>query len=185
MKIVGVCGSPRKGNSKWMLERVLEGANASGADVELILLGKMNITLCDGCLTCEETGTCHFSDDMQEVYSKLLSCDAFVLGTPTYFDAVSSLSKVFIDRLNPLCDKLKGKGFAAVVAGQLSGVEGINSRKKVIKYLQGLAEILELEFIGFVDVAARNPKDASVKTSVRQKCDELGKNLGKTRVQKK
>jgi multimeric flavodoxin WrbA len=25
MKVVGICGSPRKGNSEWMLRKLLEG----------------------------------------------------------------------------------------------------------------------------------------------------------------
>ena len=69
MKIIGVCGSPRKGNSEWMLGKVLDEAKRRGADTELLLLRKMNIMMCRGCLTCEEggrerKGKCVIKDDM-------------------------------------------------------------------------------------------------------------------------
>ena len=53
MKVVGICGSPRKGNTEWMLRKLLEGAAREGADSELILLREKDIRTCDGCLTCE------------------------------------------------------------------------------------------------------------------------------------
>ena len=46
MKVVGVCGSPRKGNTEWMLRKLLERAAEAGADTELILLREK--VVCDG-----------------------------------------------------------------------------------------------------------------------------------------
>ena len=56
MRILGVSGSPRKGNTEWMLRKLLEMVAQSGAEVELLLLRKMDIRMCRGCLTCEEGG---------------------------------------------------------------------------------------------------------------------------------
>jgi len=56
MKIIGVAGSPRRGNSEWMLRTLLAEAAREGAEVELLLLRKMDVRPCRGCLACEKRG---------------------------------------------------------------------------------------------------------------------------------
>ena len=87
MKIIGVCGSPRKGNTEWMLNTLMEEAVRYGAEVEILLLRKIDVRMCRGCLACEEggrerEGKCKIKDDMNQVYPKLLAADAIVLATP-------------------------------------------------------------------------------------------------------
>ena len=77
MKVVGICGSPRRGNTEWMLNRLLEAVAQRGAETELILLRRKAIKHCNGCLTCEvggkaRKGVCTIKDDMQEIYPRLL-----------------------------------------------------------------------------------------------------------------
>ena len=84
MKIVAVCGSPRKGNTEWMLGRLLEMIGQSGAETGLLLLRKLNVKRCLGCLTCAEggkarAGVCAVSDDMQAIYTKLIDADIIIL----------------------------------------------------------------------------------------------------------
>ena len=103
MKVVGICGSPRKGNTEWMLRKLLEGAAKSGAETDLILLRQKNIKGCDGCLKCEvggkqRKGLCRVLDDVQEIYPKLVEADGLALATPVYFEMLSGLLKNFMDR---------------------------------------------------------------------------------------
>jgi len=52
-KILGVMGGPRKkGNTHILVSRILEGAEAAGADTEVLFLGDLNIRECDGCYSC-------------------------------------------------------------------------------------------------------------------------------------
>ena len=107
MRIIAVCGSPRRGNTEWMLERVLEGASQNGAATELLLLRELDVKMCDGCLSCEvgeenRKGICEVKDDMQSVLPKLLEADVIVLGTPGYFEMLSGLLKNFMDRTCPI-----------------------------------------------------------------------------------
>ena len=53
MKIVGISGSPRRGNTEWMVRRFLDRAAADGAETELLLLRRLNVKTCYGCLACE------------------------------------------------------------------------------------------------------------------------------------
>jgi multimeric flavodoxin WrbA len=114
MKIIGVCGSPRKGNTEWMLRTLLEAAGRSEAEVELLLLRKMDVRMCRGCLACEEggkerRGICKIKDDMNAVYPKLLAADAIVLATPGYMELISGLLKNFLDRTCAVCRGWKAR----------------------------------------------------------------------------
>ena len=99
MKILGIKGSPRKGaNSTALLEQLLSGAAAEGAETQIITPWKLHIAPCTACDGCFKTGRCIIKDDFQQVYDQILACDALVLATPVYFGAVSAQVKPLIDR---------------------------------------------------------------------------------------
>ena len=178
MKIVGICGSPREGNTEFMLKTVLERAKELGAETELILLGKKDIKFCDGCHICRGgSGKCSIDDDMSEIRNKLLEADSIILGSPIYYDGVTGLLKNFIDRTNPIYHKLKGKKFAFVVVGQLKGEEGEASRKFVVDFLKNLCEIHEMEFSGYVFGIALKPEEIAEDENVIKELKELGEKL--------
>ena len=139
MKVVGICGSPRKGNSEWMLRRFLEAAAKAGAETDLILLRQKNIKGCDGCLTCEaggreRKGLCRVRDDMQEIYPKLVEADALAFGTPVYFEMLSGLLKNFMDRTCAIWTKLEGKpvvGLAVAEEGIGKAIENLKTYSSV------------------------------------------------------
>ena len=151
----------------------MEMTKRRGAEAELITLKDRNIKVCDGCLACEKTNACHIKDDMQEIYNKMLSADAIVLGSPTYMDAPTASAMNFIHRMYPLYGKIKGKKFASVVVGQVTGTDGIASRGKVEDYLKAIAGLFELNNVGSLSVAARNPNDASKITDIEEQCEDL------------
>lgn len=113
MKILGIIGSPRKrSNSTALLQQVLAGAQAEGADTQTIVPAKMKIAPCIACEGCYKTGRCVVKDDYQAVYDMILACDARLLATPVYFGAVSAQVKPFIDRAQcfyAMRDVLKAK----------------------------------------------------------------------------
>ena len=173
MKILGICCSPRKGNTEWLMRELMRAIEKRGDKTELITLREKNIQLCDGCLSCEKTGVCHIKDEMQEIYDKILFTDAIVLGSPTYMDAPTALAMNFIHRMYPLYGKIKGKRFASVVVGQVGGQDGIKSRGKVEDYFEVIRGVFELNHVGSISVAARNPNDASKITDVEKQCEDL------------
>jgi multimeric flavodoxin WrbA len=173
MKILEVCCSPRKGNTEWLMRKLMAVAEKRGAKTELITLRDRNIKVCDGCLVCEKTNACHIKDDMQGIYDKMLSVDAVVLGSPTYMDAPTSLAMNFIHRMYPLYGKIKGKGFASVVVGQVAGADGIASRGKVEDYFRVIAGMFGLDYRGLISVTARDPNDASGIADIEKQCEDL------------
>nr|WP_312579296.1 flavodoxin family protein [Sedimentibacter sp.] len=105
MKVVAVNGSPRKkGNTAVLLQNVLRGAEANGAETNFINLYELNFTGCISCFSCKRkdsrcNGLCAVRDDLTEVLEDILSCDFLILGSPIYFGDVTGEMRSFLERL--------------------------------------------------------------------------------------
>jgi multimeric flavodoxin WrbA len=100
MKVLGVVGSRRKnGNTAYLVEQALQAIESKEVETELIFLGDYNIRGCTGCEGCKDTYKCVIKDDMQKIYPLIMSADAIVLGSPTYFYNITADMKAFIERL--------------------------------------------------------------------------------------
>ena len=98
-KIIGIACSPRpKSNSTTLLKEALRGANAAGAETELILLRKTDFSLCVGCDRCSETGKCIFNDDLVELFKKMEEVDGIITAAPVFGMGLNALGKAFVDR---------------------------------------------------------------------------------------
>ena len=175
MKVIGICGSPRKGNTEWMLRKLLEAIAAHGVETELILLREKDIKTCDGCLSCEaggksRKGVCSIKDDMQGIYPKLLQADALVFGTPVYFEMLSGLLKNFMDRTCPIWPKLESKPVAGIAVAE----EGIG---KAIDNLKTYASVCDMRWVGSVTALAKTPKQASKDKTVESRLNLLAGKL--------
>ena len=168
MNVLGICGSPRRGNNEALLREVLLSAENAGAETELIPLN--NVGHCMGCdELCNKGGKCQLRDGMDNVYPLLEWADALVIATPPYFDNVSSLAKAFMDRTNPLLagKKLDGKRAAGVVVG--SSTTGADSKKAALDALKRFFSIHGMKFAGGIT--------ASADENVKKKALALGKKL--------
>lgn len=103
MQVLGVMGSPRmKSNTDLLLDEVLKGAESEGAQVEKLVVDKLNISPCKEYNGCLRDGNCVIRDDMDDVYPKLLKADIVVVASPMFFYGVSSQLKALIDRCQAL-----------------------------------------------------------------------------------
>ena len=171
MKVLAVCGSHRRGNTEWMLRKLLEKVEENGAEAELILLRKANIKMCLGCLVCEaggknRPGICKIKDDMNVIYPKLLEADCLVIGTPAYFDLVSGLLKNFLDRTCAIWPRLEGKPLAGVVVAE----EGIG---QAIQNIKTYASLCGMHWVGSVTGLAKNPGDIAQNKNVTRRLLKL------------
>jgi len=99
MKILGICGSPRKGNSETILNRLKQIFEKKGVENEIILLREKNIQRCDGCVEyCNHNLKCHHKDDMAKIMQKMLEVDGYVFVLPNYFGMPPGVFKDFIDK---------------------------------------------------------------------------------------
>ena len=129
MNVVAFCASARRnGNTKLLLETVLEPLQEAGAETELVELAGSNLKGCKACFVCikKKDGSCAIKDDMlNDCVEKMARADAVILGSPTYFADVSTEMKALIDRSGMVGrangDLYKRKLGAAVVAVRRAG----------------------------------------------------------------
>jgi multimeric flavodoxin WrbA len=128
-KVIGLVGSPREGNTKFLVSLALEECEKLGLETELVHLGKMNISYCKACDQCKEKGECVIEDGFQKIAKKLEKADGIIIGSPVFFGCVSAQLKAFMDRTRYLRRKeaLKDKvgGAIAVGASRQGGQESV------------------------------------------------------------
>ena len=129
MYALAVNGSPREGgNTEILLKTVLSSLAESGWDTEFVKVGGTAIRGCTACYKCMENkdNRCNIGNDgFNEIYVKLLKADAMILGSPTYFAAVSADLKALLERAGLVAiannNAFSGKIGAAVVAVRRGG----------------------------------------------------------------
>jgi len=129
MYAVAINGSPRKGgNTELLLTEVLEELKNGGWETELVKVGGTAIRGCIACNKCFENQDNECSvkkDKFNEIFAKMLKADAMILGSPTYFAAVSADLKALIERAGYVAyangHAFTGKIGAAVVAVRRGG----------------------------------------------------------------
>ena len=103
MKILGICGSPRRGgNTETLLKEALKAAGEKGADVEEIFLRDKTISPCLEIYGCMKEGRCVIKDDFQEVAAKMIEADGLILASPIFFYTVTAHTKMLMDRCQSL-----------------------------------------------------------------------------------
>ena len=129
MYAIAVNGSPRTGgNTEILLKEVLSQLQECGWDTELVKVGGTAIRGCLACYKCFENKDreCIVKNDgFNEVFAKMLASDAMVLGSPTYFAAVSADLKALIEKAGFVAyaneHAFSGKIGSAVVAVRRGG----------------------------------------------------------------
>ena len=129
MYALAVNGSPRKGgNTEILLKEVLAELDQAGWDTELVKIGGTAVRGCIACHKCFENkdNECSLKKDrFNEIYAKLIKADAMILGSPTYFAAVSADLKALLERAGFVAyandHAFSGKIGAAVVAVRRGG----------------------------------------------------------------
>ncbi|MCX6814938.1 MAG: flavodoxin family protein [Candidatus Aenigmarchaeota archaeon] len=167
MKALGIVGSPVKGNTENLVREMVK--KLGGGDI--ILLREKKILHCDGCLKCDKEGSCSLKDDMQEVYRKMESADVIVFGSPSYYDNVSGMMKMLIDRSVPyyMNKKLKGKKAVIITVGE-------ESAAKAVPALKTMCDSNGIKIIGTIPVKAHSGKIAGRK-SVEAKMDAIARKV--------
>ncbi|MBU1086938.1 MAG: flavodoxin family protein [Candidatus Omnitrophica bacterium] len=129
MKVVAINGSPRtQGNTHELIKTVFAALEIEGIETEIIQVGAKNIKGCIACYKCfdNKDKKCAINNDIaNEVISKILSADALILGSPTYFTDITAELKALIDRLGLVAiangGLLRHKVGAAVIAVRRGG----------------------------------------------------------------
>ena len=102
--ILAINGSPRKNwNTAKLLKSALNGAEAQGAETELLHLYDYNFKGCYSCLACKRkdkpAGFCSYPDELQQVLEKIKKADGVILGSPIYYGTDSAVMRALVERL--------------------------------------------------------------------------------------
>jgi multimeric flavodoxin WrbA len=124
MKVTAFNGSPRiHGNTSILIGHVFDALNKEGIETEMVQVGGGVIRGCIACYQCFSTKDrcCAMTDDIaNDCIEKMLESDGVIIGSPTYFAALTPEAKALIDRCGMVSkangDMFKHKAGAAVVA---------------------------------------------------------------------
>ena len=147
MKVLGISGSPRIGEST---DRIVEEVlSAISLETEFISLAPMNIGPCISCLGCIEDNICKVLDDMSELRQKIVEADAYVIGAPNYYSMLNGLTHCFMERFYQFRHQ-EGKGVSGKLAVAI-GVGGHNG-DPVIDNLKTFFQYNQIECVGSLSV---------------------------------
>lgn len=104
IKVLGISGSPRKGNSDFLLTHALKGAKDVDPDyvaIDSVSFKGKKMNPCLSCLKCMDNGgNCVIKDDFQELRNKWVDADAVIYSVPVYHMGIPGQMKCFFDRLS-------------------------------------------------------------------------------------
>ena len=142
-KITILVGSARDGNSLYFARKISEKYPAN-----VIQIATKKISLCTGCLDCDETQKCVFGDEMDDLIRTMVESDVIIAISPARWGLLSGDLKLFIDRLNPIAttEELVDKRFIGVVIGQSKTDD--TSIPHALKSLEYFAESAGMKLMG-------------------------------------
>jgi len=105
IKVLGICGSPRKGATEHALQYALRIMEEKGAITNQVNLRKLKVHSCIHCDRCikENTGRCMvFADDGDELVAQWESATTYLIASPVYSMGITPEIVNFISRLRPM-----------------------------------------------------------------------------------
>ena len=141
IKVLGICGSPRKNaNTEFLLGQALEAAksvNPKTVETEAYSIAGKEYLPCLSCFTCAKTGECvrSIKDDFNELRDKWIDADGIIMAVPVYHMSIPGQLKCFIDRLgNSLWSYQGSAGKHLKVYGAIAqGVHIFSGQENAIK----------------------------------------------------
>ncbi|MFC1548960.1 flavodoxin family protein [Candidatus Omnitrophota bacterium] len=187
MKVLGICGSPRKGgNADTLLDKALEGAGAAGAETEKISISDLNISPIQESEyeKVNEEGFSVVADDMSMIFKKIREADVLIVASPIFFGSLSTQTKLMIDRFQCVWlskfihnkdlypDRIAG-GFICVEATDRE--DFFENAKSIIRHFFA---IINTEYTEELFCSGCDKKESVLDHSeYLEKAFELGKNL--------
>lgn len=145
--IVGICGSPRKQATEYVLKEALNMLEKMGFETEFFTVRGKNISFCQHCDYCLKNKECTIKDDMYELYPLLKDAEGIVIATPVYNGGVSAQTKAVMDRCRALGaadrDFFRHKvGMAIAVGGDRIGGQELAVQQIITFYvLNGIIQV--------------------------------------------
>ena len=101
MKVLVILGSPRKGESYSVMQKVEAQMKALGeVEFDYLWLRDIKFRQCTGCHVCIQRSEqkCPFRSDVADIETRMHAADGLIIVTPVYTQQVSYLVKILFDR---------------------------------------------------------------------------------------
>lgn len=129
MKVLGICGSPRKGgNTETLLKTALGVLAEQGFETELLSLAERPVkpcTACGGCFKTQEVRCVQDDPAFEGVLEKFAEADGVLVGSPVYFGSATPETMSLLDRVGYVARRhpelLRRKVGAAIVVARRAG----------------------------------------------------------------
>ena len=69
-KVLGISGSPRKGNTDALVKKALEVCREGGLETDFVSLSDFDVIYCDDCNFCRTDYGCSKDDGVQKILEK-------------------------------------------------------------------------------------------------------------------
>jgi len=173
IKVLGLNASPRGKESRTLrlVEAVLDGARAEGAETDLIDVYSLRIEYCNACGVCYATGECTFCDDFPELFEKMMGADGIVFGAPNYIDSIPAPMKAVFDRM---ADAIHRRMFSGKYGCSVCTAGGAN-HDRIVEYLNHALSSFGAITVGGVGVSVG--RDPGAIRDGEKKAHALGKTL--------
>ncbi|MGD8506549.1 MAG: flavodoxin family protein [Candidatus Bathyarchaeota archaeon] len=145
--IVGICGSPRKQATEYVLRQALNMLEKMGFETKFFTVRDKNIGFCMHCDYCLKNKECRTKDDMYKLYPLLKDTKGVMIASPVYNGGISAQTKAVMDRCRALVaadrDFFKHKvGMAIAVGGDRIGGQELAMQQIITFYvLNGIIPI--------------------------------------------
>ena len=157
MKILAICGSPKKGNCYSVLNSIQE--NYPDIDYKLLMLNEVNLERCRGCYVCVLRGEeyCPLKDDRDMIIEEIAAADGIILASPVHVNHISALMKQFIDKLGFLAHRPRffDKYVMVMAIGGGFGADKAN------EYMSGMFSVFGLNVVSSLElyIASKEERD--------------------------
>lgn len=145
--IVGICGSPRRQATEYVLKEALNMLEKMGFKTEFFTVRGKSIGFCRHCDYCIKNKKCAIKDDMYELYPLLKDSKGIIIATPVYNGGISAQIKAVMDRCRALGAADRGSfrhkvGMAVAVGGDRIGGQELALQQIITFYiLNGIVPI--------------------------------------------
>lgn len=154
MKIIAICGSPRKGNTYSSLDSIKE--KFPDINYKVLMLKDLDFKMCRGCYSCVLRGEekCPLKDDRDKLITEMSDADGVIFASPAYSHMVSAMMKNFYERFAYLAHRPL---FFNKYAMSMTTSSGYGA-EYAIKYLNKMAAIFGFNVVPELDLIVRPGK---------------------------
>ncbi|UCD26881.1 MAG: flavodoxin family protein [Candidatus Bathyarchaeota archaeon] len=138
--IVGICGSPRRQATEYVLKEALNMLEKMGFKTEFFTVRGKSIEFCRHCDYCIRNKKCAIKDDMYGLYPLLKDSKGIIIATPVYSGGMSAQIKAVMDRCRALSSADRGffrrkVGMAVAVGGDRIGGQELALQQIITFYI--------------------------------------------------